>query len=73
MTLTDSEILRYIEETHGRLSYSDTRTTWPDGSTADGVWQYSAGLVGVLSAKTVREAVQTHKDSCESISRSTNN
>ena len=51
---------RFLEMHGGKLSKSWCRTEWPDGTVTPFAWQYAAGDIGVLGAKTAIGAILEH-------------
>lgn len=58
--MTDTELLDYIEKHGGTLRLCYDRTKLESGEFVDYTWQYSSESLGILSARTAREAIQLH-------------
>jgi len=53
--------VEYLEKHGGRLTQSQCRSKWPDGTVTDLTWQYSANDT-ILSAKTAMDAIWQHME-----------
>jgi len=62
LMFNEEAFVDYLEVHQGRLVCVYGKTTWPDGTITDYVWQYSADDILVTAAKTDFDAVKQHQE-----------